>query len=383
MRNKTFVTLFLLSENVHVLKDVGMIPYFMTTEHGYIGKLATLKIGQYPYIEEYVPQLQLDYIAGDIERAKNDQSYAYKLKDKYIRENAKNIDVLNLYHYNIENLKLACLYKSLNKNGFVYIKLDTAFTKTYEYMLEENSTVKRIKQYIKNLMCKNVDLISTETHYSCSGFSKLFDHKVEYIPNGFYDFPLDNANVVSPKTNTFLTVGRLGTPPKNTELLLEAFAEIYRKCDWNLMLVGSMESSFISYMEKVFSRNEGLRDRVIIKGEVSDKEKLTELYRQAKVFLMPSRWESFSLACAEAEVNGCFLILSDKVAPYREFTDDGKYGIVFPSENKDELVKAMLKSIELDIDYAQQSRYAHDNFNWSRICDSLAKMIERRVAETI
>lgn len=57
---------------------------------------------------------------------------------------------------------------------------------------------------------------------------------MKYIPNG----STKNFSEINKKQNLFLTSGRIGAPEKNNELLLEAFAKIATKCDWNMKFVG-------------------------------------------------------------------------------------------------------------------------------------------------
>ena len=48
-----YVTLFLKTENVHLLKDVGMIPYYLYKEHGMDCTIATYNnSGDYTYLEK-------------------------------------------------------------------------------------------------------------------------------------------------------------------------------------------------------------------------------------------------------------------------------------------------------------------------------------------
>ncbi len=372
---KTFVTIFSKTENVHLLKDVGLIPYTMYKEYGYRSKIVCIKNGDYPYLESYVKGIELEFIDGDYSKVRTSEKYEYKLIKKYLKVHAKDIDVLNLYHYTKYHAMLLAYYKKLNPKGTAYLKLDYYYEEKEKHHNPIIMFLDFSKRIIRNYIVKKIDLITTESGYSVEGFSKLFNRKVEYLPNGVVQYSGGKYSVKNDKKNIFLTVGRLGSSPKNTELLLDAYADIYQKCNWNLVLVGTIKESLSTYMEQLFSKCENLRDRVLIKGEIKDKLELERIYRMSKVFLMPSRWENSSMAVLEAEVNGCFLILSDKVAPHRDFTDNGKYGYVVPSEDRNALADAMLKSTELKIDYQRQIDYVLSNFTWKIICEKLDTML--------
>ena len=79
------------------------------------------------------------------------------------------------------------------------------------------------------------------------------------------------------KENIILTVGRLGTEAKNTELLLETLKEIDLK-DWKVYLVGSIDKRFVNYKENFFKENPSLIDKIIFTGEIKDRKELYKYY---------------------------------------------------------------------------------------------------------
>src|SRR6476620_5530988 len=59
---KKFLTLFPYTENVHLIKDVGMIPYVLHKEYGYESTIASFQNGEYPYLEDDVKGLKQTFI---------------------------------------------------------------------------------------------------------------------------------------------------------------------------------------------------------------------------------------------------------------------------------------------------------------------------------
>ncbi len=57
-----FLTIFLPCENVHLIKDVGMLPYVLHNEHSVDSTIASYKNGQYEYIETEVKGLKQVFI---------------------------------------------------------------------------------------------------------------------------------------------------------------------------------------------------------------------------------------------------------------------------------------------------------------------------------
>ena len=74
----------------------------------------------------------------------------------------------------------------------------------------------------------------------------------------------------SEKENIILTVGRLGTHQKATEVLLEAFSLIYKKNNWTLHLAGEIDENFKPFIEKFFNRFPNIKHRIIFHGNLKN-----------------------------------------------------------------------------------------------------------------
>ena len=59
----TFVTVFTETENFHLVKDVGQLPYFMYKTEGYDATLISYQNNvEYPFIDQEVNGLKLNFI---------------------------------------------------------------------------------------------------------------------------------------------------------------------------------------------------------------------------------------------------------------------------------------------------------------------------------
>jgi len=95
-----------------------------------------------------------------------------------------------------------------------------------------------------------------------------------------------------------LSVGRLGYQ-KNYTVLIEAFARLAGTFpDWDLMIVGDGEGR--ESLKGLIAMH-GLSDRVSLLGTSKTVE---EIYARAHCFVLPSRWEGFPNALAEAMAHG-------------------------------------------------------------------------------
>ena len=362
MRRKTltFVTLFPECGNNELVKDVGQIPYMLSQIYGYKASIVHSKINPAgPNLKSIngVSLIHMPMLFNNISLT----------GIVYLLFNAKKIDWLNLYHAGRRSLYWTKLYKFLNPNGKVYLKLDLDFRSCKKY---DNDLWER-EFLVKNVM--SVDLVTVETKAVLERILPYTGNKVKLLGNGYCE-PKTKLDVESKRENIFLTVGRLGTEQKATDILLDAFAQTASQHNWILKLIGSMAPDFESTKEKFFHDHPELRNRIIFTGNIDSRERLYNEYCKAKVFVLPSRWESFGLVCAEALSCGCHIIVSDQVPPMQEVTNDGKYGQIVPADNISALAQAMLQATQCTYTSEKASEiaeYAREHLAWDKICRKL------------
>lgn len=292
---------------------------------------------------------------------------------KYLIEYSKKIDYLMLFHLSVANSFLIRIYKFFNKEGKVYIKLD----------INKKTTIKSIKNnFIKRKLFYNfkyIDLISCETEENFRLFDengycgKSIGEKITYIPNGFDEEYLKKNNIqinnFDEKENIIITVGRIGTPEKNNELLLKAIKNIDLK-NWKILLIGPYTEKFEKEYDNFIRENQEKKDKVLLIGNVKDRKELYNYYNKAKVFILTSRWESFGIVLVEALRFGDYIITAD-VGAARDITDNGSIGVVVGVENKKQLQQEIKKvidnEIELEKKYKISLKLANEKFLWSNI----------------
>lgn len=361
-----FVTLFAGAENMHIVKDVGLLPYYLYKECGVNASIACYNNGEYPFIESDTPGLGLEFFK---------KTKFGKIFDgiAYLKKNAVNIDVLNIYHLNLSSFFYAYYFRMKNKNGRIYLKLDM------DHFDLEALKKPGPKRFVKNLTIKAAHLISCESTFMKNELEKLGvfkDKKLIFIPNGLYR---NGEAVIKDKENTFFTAARLGSEQKATDVLLEAFAESADKHDWKLKLAGTVEPQFNEYIENYFAKYPDLKARVEFLGMITDKTVLEDEYSRASVFVLPSRWESFGLVLAEAAVFGCYLVATDVIPPLDDITDNGKYGVKVSVNDVHALAKAMenaAKTSRTDSEIKDESNYILNFFDWTKIIKELYSALE-------
>lgn len=136
------------------------------------------------------------------------------------------------------------------------------------------------------------------------------------------------------KKDFCLHVSRLCDPTKNVIRLVKAAL----KYNFNLVLAGSSSESFNLELKRII----GSKDNVKILGRVSDEE-LIQLYKEAKVFALPSTREGVGLVALEAASYGCDIVITDIGGPKEYFLPNA---IAVNPLSVDEIGQAVKKLLE-------------------------------------
>lgn len=381
-KRPTFVTIFTDTENFHLVKDVGQIPYFMHKTERYDAELISYKNNEeYPFLNKEVKGLKLNFI-----RNKGRLLYFEVGILSYLWSFSKSIDVLNLFHFKKDHLLYLLLYKTLNPKGKSYIKLDMdiLFFKDYNAFLYSKYSIKNY--FLKGMtkwMFKITDVFSVETEEAKSYLLQVYpelEQKLICIPNGVDNLYLEGEIKLrswEEKENIIITVGRIGTFQKNTELFLEALKEVELGV-WKVYIFGPIEASFQTYIDTYFKINPHLAEKILFMGNITDRIVLFEWYNRAKVFCLTSRFEGFPIAFSEALYFGNFII-STPVSSALQITNNSEFGIVVKAEAKD--FSAAIKDC-MTVGYLTSKRYeeilkfSRNNFSWPGIIKKLADKLK-------
>ena len=362
-----FSTLFLQTKNEHLTKDIGAIPFFLNKEHGYETEIITYKNQEnYSNHDKIMPNLTLNFI---------DRSFFGEIYDgaRFLIKNASSIDILNLYHLSIKSFIWAYIYKTINKNGKLYLKTDASY-----------SSVDKLKKCIlKRIIIKKLfnysDIVSVESAKILKEIDSTISHNYVLIPNGFFD---DGKKVYCPKKEKiFLFVGRVDAPEKNVDFLIDAFLKSNVDKSWILKLVGPCSKEYQAKVNKRIQNavNNNIR-HVEFSGAIYDRYDLDCLYEKAAVLVLPSKYESYGIVLVEALRKGCYLIASENIPPLQEITCNYKFGERVDVQNVNSLVQALEKAaVERYTDeqrILEQVKYAKKNYSWKRIIYTLNLLIK-------
>jgi GalNAc-alpha-(1->4)-GalNAc-alpha-(1->3)-diNAcBac-PP-undecaprenol alpha-1,4-N-acetyl-D-galactosaminyltransferase len=277
----------------------------------------------------------------------------------------KNTDVLMLIGFYDFNLLMIEKFKSINPKGKIYLKLDLNVHWLRRIAFGEDTIRLLNTCTLISVECKNIKKILDDT----------WPFKIEYIPNGYYNAGTNRFIEYKEKENTMITVGRLGTYEKATEVLLESFAVASKVLtNWNLKLVGSIEPHFEEYIYNFLTINPELKDRIIFTGRINDRKLIEQEYQKAKVFCLTSRCEGFPNVFGEAANKGCYIISTD-IDPAWDITDDKKYGSIFPINDHlalaNEMIKVCSDETRLETVCRDIQTYTDENFEWIKLCEKI------------
>lgn len=247
---------------------------------------------------------------------KSETVKAYKT---YIEENARDIDLLLVFHANTTEMKLCNFYKKLNPKGKVMTILDFSVARFNSY---KSSFWGKLKHFAKMVIYrfdilkfyKTVDVFTVETE---SGYEYLkknkwnginISKKLQILPFGYdkKDFGL-NLNEKTQKDNIFLCVGTVGANQKNSEVILKSLKLVDLK-DWKFVFVGAIDNNFKDKIEIFNKVCPEKRKSVLFAGAVTDRKVLAEYYKKSKVLVFASRSDSFGLVLVEALAFQDFLV---------------------------------------------------------------------------
>ncbi|MDQ1143588.1 GalNAc-alpha-(1-_4)-GalNAc-alpha-(1-_3)-diNAcBac-PP-undecaprenol alpha-1,4-N-acetyl-D-galactosaminyltransferase [Bacillus sp. SORGH_AS 510] len=353
MNSPRITLLFPECENVHLTKDLGMIPFILHKYLGYDATIACYNNGEYPYAKEEVKGVKLDFFEN-MEGRLNDGS-------RYLQENASEIDILYLWGIYRETVTWLLIYKRLNPEGKVYLKLDANVWWMNRLELTEEVITILNQCHVISVECKRLH----------EYLNRRWPLSIHYIPNGYYNFHNSPEVDYDEKENTILTVGRIGTVQKANDVLLQAFKLAEANIpDWKLKVVGDIQEDFHAYINQYMEENPHLKSRIIFTGGITDRKALENEYRKAKIFCLTSVNEGFPLVFPEAAVNGCYIVSTD-LDPAYDITDNQKFGALFPIGNSEQLsniwVDVCNDEERLKNTCKQIQKFTRDSFNWIKI----------------
>jgi glycosyltransferase involved in cell wall biosynthesis len=195
--------------------------------------------------------------------------------------------------------------------------------------------------------------------------------KIRVIPNGV-DFerfanaaPADLTQFGVPRgSRVLLFVGRLD-PQKGPLRLMEAASELFAEFrDLHLLMVGDGP---LAAELRAWTRDRNLESRIHFAGR---QHNVAGLMRASELFVLPSRWEGLPNVVLEAMAAGT-PVVATAVEGIRDLLEDGKSGIVVPSNGEGQLTEAIRRAIrespQIKALAATAQAIVRERFTWQLI----------------
>jgi alpha-maltose-1-phosphate synthase len=189
--------------------------------------------------------------------------------------------------------------------------------------------------------------------------------RVTVVGGGLNFDSLPEAGGLSPEP-LILFVGK-DFERKGGDRLIQAFQAVRRELtDATLHIVGVSERFGVP--------------GVVNHGRVSSRQQLGELYRRARVFCLPSRYEPWGLVLIEAMAHGVPCVGST-TGSIPEILDEGRAGLLVGPDDPGELADAVIRLLREDrlartIGSAGRRR-VEKRFTWERVADQMAPILSR------
>ena len=166
--------------------------------------------------------------------------------------------------------------------------------------------------------------------------------------------------------NFLLYFGRLDIYHKGIDTLLDAVAILSRtRSDIELRIAGRGDSAA---QIQALAEKSGITRHVKVLGAVDDAQR-DELFATAAIQVMPSRFEGFGLAAAEAMAAGVPLI-SSNAGSLPEVVDAPRGGVLVPPDDPAALaaaIESLLNDESRRSSLSKSARESARRFDWDRV----------------
>ncbi|APG65697.1 lipopolysaccharide biosynthesis protein [Tenacibaculum todarodis] len=164
-----------------------------------------------------------------------------------------------------------------------------------------------------------------------------------------------------PQENIILCAGRV-RKAKGQIVLLEASKVLKTHKNWALVIVGKVDKPAFLEELKAIAKKHQIENQVYFIDETSA---IISYYQAAKIAVVPSYSEGFSLVTAEAMSCECNVIATKNVGVHSSLISNQKNGYLFEAGNVNELENLLSKAIKNEIPHLGKQAREEIIANWS------------------
>jgi glycosyltransferase involved in cell wall biosynthesis len=284
-------------------------------------------------------------------------------------------------------LRLPCPLVLLARNPSIYAELSLFGNQRWRLLLHRMmrqplvipslwraARVVCVSETFRREICEKTRIPVSKTQVVCHGLSPLFRAGEDSEHNN------STGDTLSLKYPFILSVSTVN-PHKNYETLIRAFSQVVRLPQlsaYHLMIAGGIGVSSTYKMLLALIDELDLKDKVHFLGHIAH-EDLVSYYRAARVFVFPSRLETFGHPLVEAMASGTPIVSSD-LAVCREICQNA--ALYFAPQNDNRLashVQSVLLNPDLRQELARRGLERSQIFSWDTAAQQMTEIF-RQVA---
>ena len=279
----------------------------------------------------------------------------FKIRKKIIEEINKNFDKTIF----ISNIHYANIISIFSLIGLKNVKVILTERSSISELINNNNLIKGFKNIIIYILAKFLyrfaDLIITNSNYEKEYIQKKF-----YVKNIIYIHPpsIDKINKQINKNNlptkkiNIIFVGRL-SKEKGVIFILKALKEMSATIQYKLNIYGNGPDKEII---KDFISSNNLKSKIFLKGQVRNKVKI---FKNANLFINASLFEGLPNALVQAINYNVFPICSNSPGGNIEVIANGKFGMSFKLNDKDDLKRKIITFFDKKLRFNDKARINH------------------------
>lgn len=172
-----------------------------------------------------------------------------------------------------------------------------------------------------------------------------------------------------------LYIGRI-EPRRNPEFIIDILKKIIDKgVKAHLYIIGSGESKFV-YHVQTYAKNIGMINNITWQ-EKCEQKYLSNIYKQADVFLLPTNYEIFGMVLLEAMYYGC-IVATTTNGGSSILIEDGNNGLIIDERNAQIWSEKIIKAVTDSKLKENMSIKAHNKIENNYLWDSI---VEKFIAQ--
>lgn len=250
-------------------------------------------------------------------------------------------------------------------------KMKYYYRLTYKVAAKRSWRLVTVSKYSQGKICDRYGLSKDRVPIIYDGLTDIFRQEQNINAQLKEKYNLPDKYILSLSTIE---------PRKNLKLLIKAYREMFEMgiALPDLVLAGRQGWKLEDIIGDI---SEEIKKRVHFTGFIDDQD-LPQLYREAELFIFPSKYEGFGLPLIEAMSQGT-LVLSSDAASLPEVSNNA--GILFKSDDINDLIRVLIAGLNIDQKERERriefGKIISRSFSWENEAERLYSILKDEYIE--